>query len=81
MRNYEYTKAEQLKRNPMLMVLWLLGIIVWEIENGEYNRPFVRRLHPLTWVYALLLFLYGIVMQGFPETLADMKTSIREEMR
>jgi hypothetical protein len=77
--NFASDKAAKLKRMPLLRVMNALGMVAWRESVYNDAEQELRRIHPLTWVYCLLIFFVGVFMQGFPATVEDLKDSIKND--
>ncbi len=71
--NFQESKQFKLKHLKLLRIMHYLGAIGWrENKYGEAIQH-LRLLHPLSWIYALLLTITSVWMQGVPETIRELK--------
>jgi hypothetical protein len=79
MNKFHQTKKDKMDRMPLLRVFNLLGIISWvEDRWGEADQK-IRLVHPLSWIWIIVVFLYGVVASGVPSAIEDIKTCLKEE--
>ena len=79
MTRFEEDKADKLKRILPLRIMNALGMIAWQEDSYSCAEQRLRRLHPLSWVWLLVMTLAALVMIGVPETVKDVKRAIRED--
>jgi hypothetical protein len=79
MPTFELAKADKLKRMPMLRIMNAIGMIAWRGDEYGCATQKLRLVHPLTWIWILAMFVYGIVMQGVPETVSDIRDSLKKD--
>jgi hypothetical protein len=65
---FEQAKQERMRRNPRLRFLNATGMISWEKVSNNYANPKLRRVHPFTWVFTLLLTITSVLIDGIPAT-------------
>lgn len=76
---FEETKRRKLQRMTGLRIMNALGMITWRAdEYGEANQR-LRLLHPITWLWVVVAFVYGILAQGVPETIRDVRYSLKHD--
>jgi hypothetical protein len=76
---FEETKQRKLKRMVGLRIMNALGMVAWrKDQNGEADQK-LRLVHPFVWVWVSLMVVLGSVMQGIPETLRDIRYSIKHD--
>ena len=75
---FEETKARKLHRKPVLRVFNAIGMVAWVDEYGEAAQR-LRLIHPLSWVWLVVMASYGIVAQGIPETVKDLRYCLKHE--
>lgn len=75
MNNFEKDKAAKLKRQPLLWIFNMLGVMAW--REGPYGcaEQKFRIVHPLSWVVVIGFILVGSVLQGVPETIRNLRDS------
>jgi hypothetical protein len=75
MTQFEIDKAAKLKRQPLLWIFNMLGVMAW--REGSYGcaEQRFRIVHPLTWVVFIGFMLVGSVLQGVPETIRNLRDS------
>ena len=77
--SFEETKQRKLQRIPGLRLATSLGMIAWlEGHYGEAEQ-YLRLIHPLAWVWVFAMFVFGLVAQGIPETIRDLRYSIKHD--
>ena len=76
---YEETKQRKLKRMLGLRIMNWLGMIAWHDDVYGEAKQHLRLIHPLTYVWIAVMFVYGSVMQGIPETVRDIGYSIKND--
>lgn len=79
MTNFEQDRAAKLKRMHGLRIMNSIGMIAWRGDEYECATQKLRLVHPLTWIWILAMFVYGIVMQGVPETVSDVRHSLKHD--
>ena len=77
---HQSTKSEIMRRNPVIRVMNILGMLVWKEKLASPAEFNIRRYHPVTWLWVAYIFVIGVFIQGYPETIADLKSSIREDL-
>jgi hypothetical protein len=78
MLDFQETKRHKLHRMLGLRIANVLGMVAWREENGEAQQK-LRLVHPLTWFWIMLMVVYGIFMQGVPETVSDVRYSLKHD--
>lgn len=75
MTPFEEDKAAKLKRQPLLWIFNVLGVMAW--REGSYGcaEQKFRIVHPLSWVVVIGFILVGSVLQGVPETIRNLRDS------
>jgi hypothetical protein len=74
---FEETKQRKLKRMVGLRVMNALGMVAWRDDGyGEATQK-LRLIHPITWIWIVAMFLYGVLSQGIPETVSDISHSLK----
>jgi hypothetical protein len=71
--SFEEMKQRKLKRMLGLRIMNALGMVAWRKCEYEIAQQKLRLIHPLTWIWAFALFVYGIFIQGVPDTLEEFK--------
>jgi hypothetical protein len=74
---FEEMKRRKLKRMLGLRIMNVLGMIAWRKCEYEIAQQKLRLIHPLTWVWIVAMFVYGLLAQGIPETLSDISHSLK----
>lgn len=73
MTRFEQSKAEKLKRILPLRIFNALGMIAWgEDRYGDAYQK-LRMLHPLSWLWLVIMLLLSVVMHGVIEVWGEMK--------
>ena len=74
---FEETKQRKLKRMVGLRIMNALGMVAWrKDQNGEADQK-LRLVHPLTWVYIVVMSAASLVMEGFPRTVRDVRSFLK----
>lgn len=76
---YEETKQRKLKRMLGLRIMNVLGMISWQDDGYGEAKQHLRLIHPLSWVWIVMATAYGIVAQGVPDTVRDMRYSLEHD--
>lgn len=76
---YEETKQRKLKRLLGLRIANALGMIAWRDDGYGEAKQMLRLIHPLTWVWVCVMFVFGSVMQGVPETVSDIRYCLQHD--
>lgn len=77
---FEDDKRRKLDRMFGLRVLNALGMVAWRRSAyGEADQK-IRLLHPLSWVWAAAVFLFGVVMYGVPGTIRELSYSFKNDV-
>lgn len=79
MTNFEQDRAAKLKRMRGLRIMNSIGMVAWRGDEYGCATQKLRLVHPLTWIWILAMFVYGIVMQGVPETVSDIRDSLKKD--
>jgi hypothetical protein len=74
---YEETKQRKLKRLLGLRIANVLGTVAWRDDSYSEAKQLLRLIHPLTWVWIVIMVIYGTVMQGVPATVRDIRYSLK----
>lgn len=88
--DYSEDKAKKLKHMPILRVMNMLGMVAWRAgqchtygANNEYTcceaEQKIRMLHPLSWVWFVVMILVSVIVQGVPDTVNEVKDTVRRE--
>ena len=76
---FRESKRDKLHRLPVLRIMNALGMVAWrKDQNGEADQK-LRLVHPFVWIWVSLMVVLGSVMQGIPETLRDIRYSIKHD--
>jgi len=73
MTNFELSKADTLKRMPMLRIMNAIGMIAWREDRYGGAEQRLRMLHPLSWPWVIALVLFAVVMHGVIEVWEEIK--------
>ena len=73
MTNFELSKADTLKRMPMLRIMNAIGMIAWREDRYGGAEQRLRMLHPLSWPWVIALVLFAVVMHGVIEVAKEIK--------
>lgn len=73
MTNFELSKADTLKRMPMLRIMNAIGMIAWREDRYGGAEQRLRMLHPLSWPWVIALVLFAVVMHGVIEVWEELK--------
>ena len=79
MTNFELSKADTLKRMPMLRIMNAIGMIAWREDRYGGAEQRLRMLHPLSWPWVIAMVLFAVVMHGVIEVWEEIKR-LPEEM-
>lgn len=74
---FEETKRRKLQRMIVLRIMNALGMVAWHDDGYGEAKQYLRLIHPLAWVWILIAAIYGIFAQGVPETIKDIRDSIK----
>lgn len=77
MNTFEQDRADKLKRKPVLRIFSILGMVAWRDDNYGGAKQMLRLTHPLTWVWVAIMVVYGVLGQGIPETIKDIKLTMK----
>lgn len=77
---FKEAKARKLKRMIVLRIFNALGMVAWREDGCGDAVQHLRIIHPLTWVWVVVMTLVGIFAQGIPETYRDMRDIWRREL-
>lgn len=67
------SKQNKLNRLPLLRLMHYMGMIAWREDKYGESQQHLRLLNPLSWIYALLITIVSIYVQGVPETIREWK--------
>jgi len=76
---YEETKQRKLKRIKGLRVMNALGMVAWRDDGNGEAKQHLRLIHPLSWAWILGVCAFGILFQGIPDTVSDIRHCISNE--
>lgn len=76
---FETDKRRKLKRMLELRIMNALGMIAWRRDTYGEAQQKIRLLHPLSLVWIVLMFLFGFVMCGVPETIRALSNSLNND--
>ena len=77
--DFQDTKRRKLNRMRGLRIMNALGMIAWREDSYGEAQAKLRLVHPFTAVWMLAMLVYGIVMQGVPETVSDIRYSLKHD--
>ena len=78
--NSLHTKEARLSGMRSLRVANYLGMIHWDFMRHSGDAyPKVRLIHPITWIMLGFLLLTSCLMQGVPETVKDLKNTLKDD--
>lgn len=73
MSRFEQDRDAKLKRILGLRIINALGMIAWREDQWGCAQQKLRMLHPLSWVWFLVLVLLAVVMHGVVEVAKEIK--------
>ena len=79
MDKFEQSKDKKLKRLIGLRVMNAIGMIAWRNDSYGEAAQYLRLVHPVTWVWMLIMILYSVLAQGIPSTIADITYTVQKE--
>lgn len=79
MPTFELAKADKLKRMRGLRIMNYLGMIAWREDRYGCAEQKLRLVHPFTVVWILAMLIYGTFVQGVPETVNDIRYSLKHD--
>lgn len=71
--DFQKSKQGKLKVLPWLRIMHYIGMIGWRADKYGEAIQHLRLLHPLSWIYILLITITSVLMQGVPETIRELK--------
>ena len=77
---FQETKQKKLKRILMLRIMNTLGMIAWREDSFGEAQQKIRMIHPLAWVWLVIMVLYGILYMGIPQTFRELRGIFKEEV-
>lgn len=77
--DFQDTKRRKLKRMRGLRIMNALGMIAWHEDSYGEAQAKLRLAHPFTLVWMVAVVLFGIAMQGVPETVSDIRYSLKHD--
>lgn len=72
-------KQEKLKRFPLLRIMNFLGMVSWSSDEYDTAKQKLRLVHPLTWLWVILMFIYGGFYKGVPRAIDEIRYSLKNE--
>jgi len=78
-RSFESYKARLLKNSKMLAFANFIGMYRWSETIYEYAVGSLRLVHPVSWLVIIGMFFMGVYIQGVPDTVKDLKSSIKDD--
>lgn len=79
MPTFELAKADKLKRMRGLRIMNALGMIAWREDEYGCATQKLRLVHPFTAFWMVAVALFGVVIQGVPETVSDIRYSLKHD--
>lgn len=79
MITFEQDKQRKLKRQLGLRFMNAIGMVAWSPSKYGGATQYLRLLHPLTWVWVVVMFIYGVFVQGIPDTCSDILYCLKHE--
>jgi hypothetical protein len=79
MPTFELAKADKLKRMRVLRIMNALGMIAWRGDEYGCATQKLRLVHPFTLVWMIAVVLFGVIIQGVPETVSDIRYSLKHD--
>ena len=76
---FEETKRRKLQRITGLRIMNALGMVAWSVDEYGEAKQYLRLLHPFTWVWVLLMVVFGTFVQGVPATVIDIRYSLKHD--
>ena len=76
---YEETKRRKLKLQPTLRIMNTIGMIAWRNDGYGEAEQRLRLIHPLSWLWIVIMLLVSLFSQGVPDTLKDLKYNLENE--
>lgn len=74
---FRESKRDKLHRLPVLRIMSALGMVAWQSSKyGEADQK-LRLVHPLAWVYIVVMSAASLVMEGFPRTVRDVRSFLK----
>ena len=56
-----------------------LGMVAWRDDGYGEAKQHLRLVHPFTLIWINTMLAYGIITQGVPETVRDIKYSLKHD--
>jgi len=76
---FEEHKQRKLDRMLGLRIMNYLGMVAWhETENGDAQQK-LRRVHPFTWIWFVVVVIISTFMYGFIEVRDEVRNLIIDE--
>lgn len=79
MNIFSESKANKLKRKPVLRLFNALGMVHWELDDYGEAQQYLRILHPLSLLWFLVLALMVIMAYGIPKGWEDLQYYMKYE--
>ncbi len=79
MDKFEQSKDKKLKRLLGLRVMNAIGMIAWRNDSYGEAAQYLRLVHPLSWVWILIMIIYSVLAQGIPATIGDIAYTVQKE--
>ncbi len=76
---FKETKQRKLKRMLVLRVMNNIGMIAWCSDSYGEAQQKIRMMHPLAWVWFVMIVLFGFFSQGVPKTIKELSGIFKEE--
>lgn len=76
---FEEDKRAQLAQTLGLRVINAIGMVNWKTNYYNDAIPMIRLLHPVTWVWLIVIIIIATFLDGFPRTIKSAREFIREE--
>lgn len=76
---YEEAKQRKLKRLVGLRIMNALGMVKFKEDKYGGAKQHLRRLHPLTWLWIILLLLFEVLLYGYNLIRTDFKQTWKED--
>jgi hypothetical protein len=79
MNLFEDDKAAKLKRILPLRIMNMLGMIAWREDSYHCANQKLRLLHPLVWLYLIVMLPLFVILHGVVEVSKEIKSLFRDE--
>lgn len=77
--NFQTAKHKKLNRMIGLRIMNWMGMVAWRETEHEWAKQHLRLMHPLSWLWFIVMFFYGVFAQGIPKTVDNIAYVLKHD--